>query len=122
MLGRMDHGAPSSWLVARPGLEVVSSDGLDVGSLRHVLGVEQEDIFDGIVIEARVGGMRFVDAEDVDEFFESAVVLRLDAAECAHLPEPQPAPGGLTATGDTPPPGPLQRKLHRAWDLISGDG
>lgn len=122
MLGRMDHGAPSSWLVARPGLEVVSSDGLDVGSLRHVLGVEQEDIFDGIVIEARGGGMRFVDAEDVDEFFEAAVLLRLDGAECEHLPAPQPAPGGLTARGDTPPPGPLQRKLHRAWELISGEG
>ncbi|HMS60810.1 MAG TPA: hypothetical protein PKD63_00905 [Solirubrobacteraceae bacterium] len=118
----MDHGAPSSWLVASPGLEVVSSDGLDVGSLRHVLGVEEEDIFDGIVIEARGGGMRFVDAADVAEFFEGAVVLRLDGAACEHLPAPQPAPGGLKATGDTPPPGPLQRKLHRAWELISGEG
>ncbi len=122
MLGAMDHGAPSSWLVAHPGLEVVSSDGLDVGSVRHVLGVPEEDIFDGLVIEARGGDMRFVDAEDVDEFFEGAVVLRLDGAECEFLPAPQPAPGGLTATGDTPPPGPLQRKLHRAWELISGQG
>lgn len=118
----MDHGAPSSWLVARPGLEVLASDGPSVGALAHVLGVEEEDIFDGLVIEAVAGGMRFVDAEDVDEFFEGAVVLRLDAAECEHLPAPQPAPGGLTATGDTPPPGPLQRKLHRAWDLVSGQG
>lgn len=118
----MEHGAPSSWLVARPGLQVESSDGLAVGTLRHVLAVEEEDIFDGLVIEAPGGGMRFADAEDVDEFFEGAVVLRLDGAECEHLPEPQPAPGGLTATGDTPPPGPLQRKLHRAWELVSGQG
>lgn len=118
----MDHGAPSSWLLARPGLAVVSSDGIDVGSVRHVLGVEEEDIFDGLVLDLRGGGHAFADAEDVTEFYERAVVLGLDADECEHLPEPQPAPGGLSATGDTPPPGPLQRKLHRAWELISGDG
>lgn len=122
MLARMDHGAPSSWLAALPGLAVVSSDELEVGSLRHVLGAEDADIFDGLVIEIGPGDARFVDAEDVAEFFEDAVVLRLEAEECAFLPAPQPAPGGLTATGDTPPPGPLQRKLHRAWDLLSGQG
>ena len=118
----MDRGAPSSWLAAGPGLEVVASDGAEVGSVAHVLGFPEEDVFDGLVIDVRGGGHGFVDADDVDEFYEQAVVLRLDAAECAHLPEPQPAPGGLTATGDTPPPGPLQRKLHRAWELISGEG
>lgn len=118
----MDHGAPSSWLAAEPGLAVVASDGAAVGTVRHVLGVPEEDVFDGLVIDMASGRHGFADSEDVGEFFEGAVVLRLDAADCAHLPEPQPAPGGLTATGDTPPPGPLQRKLHRAWDLISGNG
>ena len=118
----MDHGAPSSWLAAGPGLEVIASDGVAVGTVRHVLAAPEEDIFDGLVIDLASGRHGFVDSEDVDEFFEHAVVLRLDGPECEHLPEPQPAPGGLTATGDTPPPGPLQRKLHRAWDLISGNG
>ena len=118
----MDRGAPSSWLVAGPGLEVVASDGVAVGTVRHVLAAPEEDIFDGLVVDLGSGRHGFVDSEDVDEFFERAVVLRLDGAECEDLPEPQPAPGGLTATGDTPPPGPLQRKLHRAWDLISGKG
>ena len=118
----MDRGTPSSWLVAGPGLEVIASDGVAVGTVRHVLAAPEEDIFDGLVIDLASGRHGFVDSEDVDEFYERAVVLRLDGAQCAHLPEPQPAPGGLTATGDTPPPGPLQRKLHRAWDLISGRG
>ena len=118
----MDRGAPSSWLAAGPGLEVVAADGDVVGTVTHVLAAPEEDIFDGLVIGLASGRHGFVDSEDVDEFYEHAVVLRLDAADCEQLPEPQPAPGGLTATGDTPPPGPLQRKLHRAWDLISGKG
>jgi len=118
----MDRGAPSSWLVAEPGIQVLASDGGVVGTVRHVLAVPEEDVFDGLVIDMASGGHGFADADDVGEFFERAVVLQLDAADCEHLPAPQPAPGGLTATGDTPPPGPLQRKLHRAWDLISGQG
>jgi hypothetical protein len=118
----MDRGLPSSWLVAGPGLEVVASDGVAVGTVRHVLAAPEEDIFDGLVVDLASRRHGFVDSEDVDEFYEHAVVLRLDSAECQHLPEPQPAPGGLTATGDTPPPGALQRKLHRAWDLLSGKG
>jgi hypothetical protein len=118
----MDLGAPSSWIVATDGLDVVASDEISVGTLRHVLGVPEEDIFDGIVIDLHGGSARFVDAEDVAEFFEQAVVLRLEGEECADLPAPVPAPGALAATADTPPPGPLQRKLHRAWELISGEG
>ena len=118
----MDRGAPSSWLAAGPGLEVVASDGATVGRVTHVLGIPEEDVFDGLVVDMASGRHGFADADDVDAFFEHAVVLRLDAADCEHLPAPQPAPGGLTATADTPPPGPLQRKLHRAWDLLSGQG
>ena len=118
----MDRGAPSSWLVAQPGLAVLSSDAVEVGTVLHVLGVESEQIFDGLVVELAGGRKGFVDSEDVAEFYERAVELRLDGAECEHLPEPQPAPGGLVATGDSPPPGALQRKLHRAWELISGKG
>ncbi len=118
----MDRGEPSSWLVAHPGLAVIASDGPHVGSVLHVLGVEAEGIFDGLVIDLASGRPAFVDSEDVAAFYEQAVQLRLDAAQCEFLPAPQPAPGGLSATGDTPPPGPLQRKLHRAWELISGQG
>ena len=118
----MDRGAPSSWLVADPGLVVLSSDGVEIGSVLHVLGVESEDVFDGLVLKLSSGRAAFADSEDVAGFYEHAVELQLDAEACEHLPAPQPAPGGLEATGDTPPPGPLQRKLHRAWDLLSGNG
>ena len=54
----MDHGAPSSWLVAGPGLEVVASDGVAVGTVRHVLAAPEEDIFDGLVVDLALGTSR----------------------------------------------------------------
>lgn len=117
----MDLGAPSSWLVAHAGLPVVAADDVEVGRVLHVLGDEGEDVFDGIVAET-AAGQGFVDAEDVDSFFERGVRITLQSAEVPDLPRPAPAPGMLTATADTPPPGPLQRKLHRAWELVSGEG
>lgn len=119
-----DLGAPSSWLAARPGLPVLSGEGDDVGEVLHILGDPGEDIFDGLVIESKVGdgGARFVDAEDVDEFFETGVRLRLTTGACGKLLRPSANPGAIEAHGDTPPPGHVQRHLRRAWDLLSGRG
>lgn len=104
-----------------PGADVVSSDGSIIGKVEHVLAVEDEDIFDGLVIDTKLGpgGHRFVDSEQVDEIYERAVVLTLSEAEADQLHEPQPAPAAMDSEAD--PPGPLESKLRRAWDLISGN-
>ena len=68
------------------------------------------------------GGARFVDASDVDEFFEGAVQLRLTTGACGSLLRPTENPGSIEAHGDSPPPGHIQRRLRRAWDLLSGRG
>jgi hypothetical protein len=117
-----EHGAPVSWLVLEPGTAVFSADGLDVGSVRHVLGDAEEDIFEGVVLDLAADGHRFADAEEIAGLHEHGVLLRREAAACRDLPEPRPAPGVLRAGGDEPPPGPLERRLHRAWDLLSGEG
>jgi hypothetical protein len=118
----VDHGAPASYLTLEPGTEVLSSDGAVVGTVEHVLAAEDEDIFDGLVVDTKLGpgGHRFVDSEQVDEIYENAVVLTLSEAEAHQLPEPQPAPAAMDSEAD-PPPGPLEAKLRRAWDLISGN-
>ena len=56
--------APSSYIVLEQGVEVISSDGDQVGLVEHVLADEEEDIFDGIVVDTRLGpgGLVFVDA------------------------------------------------------------
>ena len=123
MLSAMDDlGPPTSYLTISEGLPVFSSDGQKVGTIEHVLAEPEEDIFDGIVLDTSVlpGGHRFVDAPEVAACHERGIVLKVDAAEAQALPQPSENPGVLEAGGDEPPPGPLQGKLERAWDLISG--
>lgn len=118
----MDHGAPASYLTLTRGTDVVSSDGETVGKVEHVLADEQTEIFDGLVIDIRLGpgGLRFVDAPQVDEIYERAVVLSVTAAEIDGLPEPTGAPAVIESHGVEDSESPLQGKLRRAWDLISG--
>jgi len=119
----VEYGEPTSYLAFGPGPDVVSSDGQVVGKVEHVLAVPDDDIFDGLVIDTRAGpgGLRFVDADQVDELYERAAVLKITAAEADALPKPAPAPGAMESHGVEDTESSLQRKLHRAWDLISGN-
>jgi hypothetical protein len=119
----VEHGDPISYLTLEPGTDVVSSDGEVVGKVQHVLAAAEEDIFDGLVVDTRLGpgGLRFVDADQVQELYERAAVLGIAAAEVDALPEPTPAPAAMESHGVEDSESPLQQKLHRAWDLISGD-
>ena len=76
-----------SFLVLESGTPVISSDGVQVGTVRRVLHVAEKDIFDGIVIETK-GGDRFVDAPEIDQIFATRVTLLIDSAEADQLPEP----------------------------------
>jgi uncharacterized protein YrrD len=117
-----DYGEPRSYLDIDEGVDVVSSDGQRVGALEHVLADEKADIFDGIVIDisAGPGGHRFVDAPDVAEFRERAVLLRVSAEQVQQLPEPSANPATMQHGGEEDSEGELARKLRRAWDLLSG--
>jgi hypothetical protein len=119
----MDLGEPSSYLTLGPGVEVYSSDGQRLGVVEHVLAEPDEDIFDGLVLDTSVlpGGHRFVDAPEVEEIFERGVVLTLDAVAARGLPEPGPNPAAVEARPDDAELSPLERKLRRAWDLLSGN-
>ena len=117
----MSHGEPTSFLEAPTGIDVISSDGETVGTLKHILADEPSSIFDGIVIDAPGAGHRFVDAPEVAEFYEQAVVLTIPASAIASLPEPSASPAVMTENpGDDDADSPLTSKLRRAWDLISG--
>lgn len=115
----MDLGAPGSYMTLTAGVPVYSRDGERLGVVEHVLAETEKDIFDGIVIDA--GGHRFVDAPEVQQIHENGVVLSLDAAAARHLPEPGPNPAAVTASPDDVTESDLERKLRRAWDLISGN-
>lgn len=118
----MEHGAPRSFLQIDPGVDVISSDGERVGTLEHVLADEQTTIFDGIVIDvvAGPGGHRFVDAPQVAEFRERAVLIDVPAADVDGLPTPSENPAVMRHGGAEDSESELAQKLRRAWDLISG--
>jgi len=90
----MDYGDPVSYLVLARGVDVISSDGQRVGTVKSVLADESTSVFDGIVIDIRTGpgGDRFVDAHEVGSLYERAVVLPLTADEVQQLPAPTASP------------------------------
>ena len=116
-------GDPASYLVLAEGAPVYASGDEELGKVRHVLAAPELDVFDGIVVDlsAPPGGLRFVDASQVDEVYERGVVLLLDARAAQALPEPSANPAEMIAgPGDTVPDD-LHDKLRRAWDRISGN-
>jgi uncharacterized protein YrrD len=117
-----DLGAPGSYITLAEGVPVYSRDGERLGEVRHVLAEPDKDIFDGIVLEAAgpASGHRFVDAPEVERIHERGVVLALDAGDARRLPEPSENPATMSAQPDDSAEGELERKLRRAWDLISG--
>jgi uncharacterized protein YrrD len=122
-----DLGQPSSYLSLGKGAECFSCDGQKVGMVEHVLAVPEDDIFDGIVLDTSVlpGGHRFVDADQVEEIFERGVLLKIDSAAAEALPEPSANPAAMEVSADdlaASDEGKLKRKLHRAWEMISGEG
>jgi hypothetical protein len=119
----MDYGEPTSYLAVAEGCDVVSSDGEKVGTVQHVLADQDEDVFDGVVIDTQLGpgGLHFVDAPQVAECRERAVLLSVPKAEVAGLPKPTPNPAVMENHGVEDSESSLQQKLHRAWDLISGN-
>jgi uncharacterized protein YrrD len=117
-----DLGAPGSYMTLAAGVAVYSRDGERLGEVEHVLAEPEKDIFDGIVFDASPlpGGHRFVDAPEVERIHERGVVIALEARDAERLPEPSENPATMSAGPDDTAEGDLERKLRRAWDLISG--
>lgn len=83
-----DLGHPVSYLVAKRGIPVFSSDGERIGRVSRVLAAPEANLFDGIIFDTGgLGGRRFVDAPEVGAIYERGVVLSIDAAEAAELPK-----------------------------------
>ncbi len=120
----MAAGDPVSYLTLKPGTEVISADGDRVGVVELVLADEETDIFDGIVIDVKLGpgGLHFVDAPQVEALQENQVVLAVSTADVGRLPKPEPNPAVMEHHGVEDSESPLEHKLRRAWDIISGRG
>jgi len=115
---------PASYLTLKQGVDVISSDGERVGTVEHVLMDEQSDIFDGLVIDVRLGpgGLHFVDAPEVGEITESSVTIAVAATDVEKLPKPSANPAVMEHHGVEDSEGKLEHKLRRAWEIVSGRG
>ena len=87
----LDCGSPIAYLVLRSGTAVYASGKEQIGTVDRVLFVQEEDVFDGIVIQTS-GGPRFVDSEQVDRIYERCVMTTLSLEETKSLPSPTDGP------------------------------
>ena len=81
-----DDGPQIGYKVLPRGTPVVTSDGVELGTVSRVLDNEREHIFDGLVVKGRERTV-FVDAPEVARITERRVTLTIDAAATAALPE-----------------------------------
>ena len=86
-----DAESPISYEAATPGTPVLSSEGKTIGTLEHVLKVEELDVFDGIVV-ATDHGLRFVDADQIEAITTAHIRCNIDHAQAARLPAPDGPP------------------------------
>jgi hypothetical protein len=80
-----------SYEAAVLGTPVLSSTGTQIGTLEHVLQVPELDVFDGIVITTKAG-LRFIDADKVQQITRSYIRCSLDEAQASQLPPPDGPP------------------------------
>jgi hypothetical protein len=91
---------PIAYTALQPGTPVLTTDGVELGTVEHVLRVEEVDVFDGPVVQT-TEGIRFVDAGQVGSIYAGHVATRLSSADASALPEPdQDAPVYETDAGD----------------------
>lgn len=122
LAGVEDLGHAIAYQALSRGADVYSSDGEKLGRVVRVMAAPEANMFDGIVFDttAGPGGHRFVDAPEVDRIYERGVVLKIDAADAASLPEPSANPGALAAKPGDFGKGGSGGFLRRAWDSLSG--
>ena len=120
-----DLGPKVSYLVARRGVPVFSSDEVRLGAVVEVLDAPEADLFDGIIFDTtanRPGGHKFVDAPEVEGIYERGVILTIDAATAAKLAAPGKNPGSIEISPDDVAGEPGPSFWQRAWSLLSGKG
>jgi hypothetical protein len=87
----LDCGSPIAYLVLRSGTAVYTSGKEQIGTVDRILFVQEEDVFDGIVIQTS-GGLRFVDSDQVDRIYERCVMTTLSLEDARSLPPPTDGP------------------------------
>jgi sporulation protein YlmC with PRC-barrel domain len=81
-----DDGQQIGYKILPRGTPVVTSDGVQIGTVARVQDNLREHIFDGLVVKTPEGPV-FVDAPEVARITDKRVTLTIDATAAAALPE-----------------------------------
>jgi hypothetical protein len=107
-----DAADPVSWLQIEQGWSVVTSDGVSIGSVSQVEGDKQDDIFDGLAVQAAPSGpIVYVPGEQVGLIYPGKVTLKIASAATDAL-DPFQAPPPETTWLPGKPPGRLSRWMR----------
>ena len=114
-----DLGPPIAYTVLEEGTPVYDRNGERIGVVDHVLADMQLDIFEGVVVHTLPlpGKHLFADVDQIAELHERGVLL---AVERDALHEPPDESARRRSEEDSAPENPLEARLRRAWDWISG--
>jgi hypothetical protein len=119
-MGRLSDalGAPVAHLALQEGVPVYDRDGDRLGVVDRVLTDEATGIFDGIVVHTLPlpGRHLYAGHEQIAELRERGVVLSVDARELRELRPSSRRPRGAGEAVENP----LEARLRRAWDRITG--
>jgi sporulation protein YlmC with PRC-barrel domain len=75
-----------AWTILKRGHDIVTSDGNKVGTVKEVVGDEDQDIFSGVTYSPGLTQPDlFVPADSISEITDQGVVLTLDHAGAAAL-------------------------------------
>jgi hypothetical protein len=81
---------PVSWFVIGRGWPVHARDGTQVGRVEEVLGEQEEDIFNGLVLATGFFARRYVPAERVRGIVQGRIDLDLTTGEVEELDDRPP--------------------------------
>ena len=84
----MTDETPIAYTALKKRTPVLSTGGAQIGTVHHVLQVEELDLFDGISVNT-VAGLRFIDRDQISTITASAVHTSLSDEQAAQLPEPE---------------------------------
>ncbi len=106
-----DLGRPIASLALENGTPVYDRSGERVGVVDGILGDENVDIFDGVIVEQHaLGRPHFADVDQIAELRERGVVLGVDGDQLHELRE---RTGGEADD-------PLEERLRAAWERLRG--
>ena len=114
-----DLGPPIAYTVLQEGTPVYDRNGERIGVVDQVMADMQLDIFEGVIVHTRPlpGRHLFADVEQIAELRERGVLLAVERDE---LHEPPDDATRKRLTTDDRVETPLEARLRRAWDRLTG--